>query len=258
MRITRKKLPKHGFTLLETLVVCGLFSVITTFLVVFYRSADVEFSQSMTTMSMSERAREVATKIIPYASTAVPCSVSQVAFIYSPLDSSSLSVDPTMSPSVYDLDFCTSNDLLVPTDQGSIANCRGTETYLRYRIRFDPTSGFLYLERVNETLATGTSSSAQTLAPAYEPSSTYAPRILGRDLQEVTFSRSGDSIALKIVVRSVLRNGKWLEGQIHKGMEGTVKNLDPTVAENVGYGQQYLAKEYTLFSTVMIPFYSGQ
>ena len=253
---TQKRRRAIGFTLIELLVTCVLMAFISTALVVLYRSATVEFEQSMTSISLGQAARVVAEKIVPYASTAVPISASALNFIYSPTAASLTTDSPLTIPNIYNLDFSTSCDLLNPANTGRFAsigsfnNARGTGAHYRYRIRFVPSGtnvGQLLLERVDSTGAvTGNLLSAMT-------SGGYSPRILGRNLYMVNFSRIGDSINVKIVVRTKLRDGRWLDGQVQRTTMGRSKEGDANGAAGPTRG-----REYTLFTTVLLPYYSGQ
>jgi prepilin-type N-terminal cleavage/methylation domain-containing protein len=256
---THRKKTERGFSLIEMLVVVAMFSVITTCLVIFYQSADVEFSQSMSTMSLSSTARMVATKVIPYASTAVPSSSTgtTVAFIYSPAQGS-INTDPTTLPNIYNLDFSTGNDLLLPvstTNTGGMSNCRGTVNYYRYRIRFDPTLGNLWLEEVDPTIPYVAGQATPNLSAPYNPDGQHAPRLLGKNIAQMSFNNDNNAIQMTITVDSVLRNGKFIDGTIHRAMQGKVKNSN---AVTTAVGNTTRGSEYTLFSTIFIPYYSGQ
>ena len=80
--VPRRK--RIGLTMIEMLVVCGLFSVIGVVILQLYQAAYTEFEKASGEMTMSRHARNLSDKLIPLLSTATPVRNSSTECFYHP------------------------------------------------------------------------------------------------------------------------------------------------------------------------------
>jgi prepilin-type N-terminal cleavage/methylation domain-containing protein len=267
---------KRGTSLLEMMVVLSLFSVITTVLVLFYRVANVEFEMAATNMSLSQYARLLGDKILPYASTAVPKGTTAALFIYSPTNT--FDANQNHCPNIYNLDFSTACDFLARTGSSfdtivddslpsteryaSMANIRGTGQFYRYRIRYDVPTLKLWLERVIDNAPAITTAA---LPGMFSSVSTppRAPKLLGSEINSVEFTRVDNSITVRISMRALLRQknpdgtatnpgtrSRWFQGQVQRNLQGSSKDGSGNASTKV--------TEIVTYTTVLLPVYSGK
>lgn len=272
----KRRSARKGASLLEMLVVLSLFSVVTTVLVLFYRLANTEFELASTNMSLSQYARTVADKILPYASTAVPKGTQGSLFIYSPTNVFDANLNHC--PNIYNLDFSTACDFLagngntfdaitdttlpVAERYPSMANIRGTGFFYRYRIRYDVPTLRLWLERVVDNSPAQTTTALPTTLTVWN-ASPRSPKLLGSEINSVEFTRVDNSITVRISMRALLRQrnpdgtatnpgtrSRWFQGQVQRNMQGASKDGTGNASTKV--------TEIVTYSTVLLPVYSGK
>jgi len=231
-------------SLAEVLVSLGLAALMLVIVAGLTRSAGREFETGTSTVMLSQTARLTMEKITPYLTSAVPPATGQV-FIYSPV-AQDCSQDPSVYPNIYSLDFLTCVDFLNPEiDQPGryvgYTNRRGTGPKIRYRIAYDLARSELWLEKLSLT------SPPPPSLPVVAAGE--SRRLLARNLNPVTFERVQQGINVRISVRTTDNQGK-----LREGLTGS-KNLDPNDPNNPRHLQ---AREFELFTTVLIPYYTSR
>lgn len=231
-------------SLVEVLVSLGLAALLLVLFAGLYRSAGREFESGTSTVMLSQSARLTMEKITPYLTSAVPPATGQV-FIYSPV-AQECSQSPDVYPNIYSLDFLTCVDFLNPLidEPGryvGYTNRRGTGPRNRYRVVYDLARHELWLEKLSLT------SPAPPSLPTVAAGN--SRRLLARNLSPVTFERVQQGINVRITTRTTDAQGK-----LREGLSGR-KTLDPNDPNAPRHLQ---AREFELFTTVLIPYYTSR
>ncbi len=228
---------RKGLSLVEVIVSLGLAGLMLVIMAVLYKSAGRDFESGTSTVMLTQSARLTMEKITPYLTSAVPPATGQV-FIYSPV-AKDCSQDPDVHPNIYSLDFLSCVDFLnaeIDTAGRYVGytNRRGTAPRNRYRIAYDPAKGELWLEKLSLTSVTPTVVAGNSR------------RKLAGNLHRVTFERVQQGVNVRISARTTSLKG-------FSGKDG--KTLDP---DDPNVPRHLQAREYELFTTVLIPYYTSR
>lgn len=231
---------KRGLSLAEVIVSLGLAALMLVIVVGLTRSASRDFETGTSNVMLSQTARLTLEKITPYLTSAVPPATGQV-FIYSPV-AENCSQDPSVYPNIYSLDFLSCVDFLnaqidEPGRYVGYTNRRGTGPKSRYRIVYDLARDELWLEKLSLT----------SMNPTVVPGN--SRRLLARNLSPVTFERVQQGINVRISARTTDDQGK-----LREGLTGN-RTQDPNDPNAPRHLQ---AREFELFTTVLIPYYTSR
>ncbi len=219
-----RKTHRSGFTILEVLVSMLILALLSVALIVIYRSGLTEAEHATGRMALQQQARLLMDKMVPMITTAAKVSQDD--------NTDPLFFPPADQAGYNRIDWRSSVDLFNQMAVvGSATDFRNVVQYA-YRISWDGD----FSVRLSEL-------DINSLLPTAR-----APQVLGQHIDQLTFTRSLQSIVI-VTIRTSNRVG----GVVHTG--DLMRRYDLSAdADNVNGGDR---RTYALESALILPVYTG-